>query len=120
MGLGGMHTRSTKTKRKYSIDEIYDILKAEGNLPAEPYISGKGLMRGLFVPGVGKYDVCISSMGKKISCNEYVRQGEQAKSIALTLVTDSWSDIIDGNSLSNKAVADVVADEIERLFVNRD
>lgn len=120
MGLGGMHTRSTKTKRKYTIDEIYDILKAEANLPAEPYITGKGLMRGLFVPGIGKYDVCISTMGKKISCSEYVRQGEQAKSFALTMVTDSWSDVLDGNSLDNKAVTDAVADEIDRIFANRD
>lgn len=119
MGLGGMHTRSIKTKRKYSSDEIYDILKTEGNLPAEPYISGKGLMRGLFVPGIGKYDVCVSSMGKKISCSEYVRQGEQTKNIALSFATNNWSDIIDSDSLNNKAVTDVVADEIERLFTDR-
>lgn len=119
MGMGGLHTRSIKTKRKYSIDEIFDILKAEGNLPTEPYITGSGFMRGLFVPGVGKYDVCISSMGKKISCSEYVRQGEQAASMALTMLTDSWSDVLDGNSLSNREVTDAVADEIERLFANR-
>lgn len=120
MGLGGMHTRSIKTKRKYSIDEVHDILKAEANLPAEPYITGKGLMRGLFVPGVGKFDVCISTMGKKISCSEYVRQGEQAKSFALNVVTNSWSDVLDGDSLDNRAVTDAVADEVERIFANRD
>ncbi|MEF9875546.1 hypothetical protein [Gordonibacter sp.] len=119
MGLGAVHTRSVKTKRKFSIDEIYDILEAEANLPAEPYITGKGLMRGLFVPGMGKFDVCISSMGKKISCSEYVRQGEQAKSLTLNVVTNSWSDILDGDSLDNKAVTDAVADEVERLFANR-
>lgn len=119
MGMGGMHVRSIKVSKKYSIDEIFDILKAEGNLPAEPYITGKGFMRGLFVPGVGKYDVNIATMGKKITCSEYVRQGEQLKNLGLNIITDSWSDVLDGQSLDNRAVTDMVADEIERLFANR-
>ena len=120
MGLGGMHMKSTKTKRKFTLDEIYEILKTEGDLPAEPYMSGSGIMRGLFVPGIGKYDVSISTMGKKIICSEYVRQGEQMKNIGASFLTNGWSDILDKQSKDNKNITDLVGAEIERLFQNRE
>ncbi len=119
MGLGATHVRTIKTLRKFSIDEIFEVLKNEGNLPSEPYISGSGIMRGLFVQGVGKYDVNISTMGKKILCSEYVRKGEQAKSFAVSTLTKGWSDLLDKNSTDNKAVTDAVANEVERLFEDR-
>ena len=120
MGFGSMHIKSVKTKRKFTIDEIYEILKAEGRLPAEPYISGTGMTRGLFVPGVGKYDVCISTMGAKITCSENVRKSEQVKTIGLSVLSSGWSDAADRESVANKAMTDAVAADIERLFADRD
>ena len=120
MGLGGTHVKTIKVKRKYTVDEIFEILKNEGNLPAEPYISGSGIMRGLFVPGIGKYDVNISTMGKKILCSEYVRRDAQLHTFAMDSLTSGWSAILDQASLDNKAVTDTVAAEVERLFKDRD
>lgn len=121
MGMGAMKQSKTKTLKKWTIDEIYEILKSEGqNLPSEPYIKGEGMMRGLFVKGIGKYDVSISIMGKSIVCCEYVRKGEQAKNIGLSFLTSGWTDILDKDSKENVKVVMQVGEEIKRLFENRE
>ena len=85
MGMGAMKRVRVKTKRKWTLEEMYEVLKNEGtNLPSEPYISGTGIAKGLFVKGVGKHDVSISCLGKTIVCGEYVRKGEQAKNLGIS------------------------------------
>lgn len=121
MGMGAMKQVHIKTNRKWTLDEMYEILKNEGtNLPSEPYLAGSGITRGLFVRGVGKYDVSITSMGKGITCCEYVRKGEQAKNIGLSFLTNGWTDILDKDSKENVAVVKQVGEEVRRLFENRD
>lgn len=120
MGMGALKQAKVKTNRKWTLDEMYEILKAEGtNLPSEPYLSGKGMMKGLFVKGVGKYDVNITCMGTTITCSEIVRKGSQLSSIGLGILTKGWSNIIDNDSNENVNLVMVVGEEVKRLFENR-
>lgn len=120
MGLGATHQKWVKTNRKFTLDEVYNILKNEGKLTQEINYEPNGLQKGIFVKGIGKYDVTVSIMGKKICCTEYVRKGEQAKTFGLDMLTKGWSTIADQDSIKNKEVVDAVGAEVERLFANRD
>lgn len=111
-------SQSIKTKKKFTIDEICEILKTEGNLPSEPFINGSGIMRGLFVDGIGQFDVNIYSSGKKIVCCEAPKRSEAAKTLVLGELTDGWYSII-GRQNGIKEVVKAVADEVERLFKDR-
>lgn len=115
----GVIIRSTKAKRKFDVGEIFEILKAEGNLPAEPFMTGSGFTRALFVPGIGKYDICISALGKKISASPIVRSDAVVGNMAKSVLTDGWSDILDSERKQNASLVDAVGDELDRLFKDR-
>ncbi|MDD3244005.1 MAG: hypothetical protein PHD32_09815 [Eubacteriales bacterium] len=121
MGMGAMKQHRTKAAKKWTLEEIYEILKNEAadELPGELSLSGSGLMKGVFVKGVGKYDVSITVMGSSIICGEYVRKDEQAKSIGLSFLTSGWSDIADKDSLENAKVTEAVGKIVDKLFIGR-
>ncbi len=122
MGMGSMKQVKVKCKRKFTLDEIYDILSKEGNFPAEHPLSirGAGLLRGVFVRGIGKYDVSISMMGTTLICCEYVRKGEQAKNLLISSLTSGWSDILDKDSKANVEITKMVGAECQRVLADHD
>jgi hypothetical protein len=116
MALGGLlpTVKKVNVDRKYTIDELHEILSTKSNIQGL-YFQGNGMLRALYAPGIGKYDVNIAPGKKSILLSEYVKKGEGAKDFAASVLTNGITDIVD----RNRGIQDVVneyAAEIERVL----
>ena len=110
-----MPTSKTITaNRIYTFEEVFEKLKAEATLPAEPYIHNVLMLKGIYVPATKTHDVSITVSKNKITVAEAAKPS--IKNMAVDFVTSGWS-TIGGSQLSNITdIVNAVADEVQRLF----
>ena len=107
-------SKSIATNRAYTFEEVYEKLKAEAKLPAEPYIHKILGMNGVYIPATKTHDVAVTVTKKKITVAEAAKPS--LKNVAADFVTSGWSTIA-GSQLSNITdIVNAVADEVQRLF----
>ena len=107
-------SKSITTNRSYTFEEVYEKLKADANLPAEPYIHKVLGMKGIYIPATKTHDVSVTVSKKKITVAEAAKPS--LKNIAVDFVTSGWS-TIGGSQLSNITdIVNEVAEEVLRIF----
>ena len=107
-------SKSIATNKAYTFDEVYEKLKAEAKLPAEPYIHKVFGLKAIYIPGTDTHDVSIGISKSKITVAEAAKP--TLKNIAVDFVTSGWSTIA-GSHVSNITdIVNAVADEVQRLF----
>ena len=106
--------RKVPTKRTYTFEEVFETLKKEGNLPAEPYVYKVLGIKAIYIPGTKTQDVSIGVSKNSITVGEAAKP--TVKNIALDVLTDSWSSIVGSAVEDIKGMVDSVADEVQRLF----
>ena len=106
--------RKITTNRTYSFDEVFEILKRDGNLPAEPYVFKLLGMKAIYIPGTATQEVSISVSKNSVTVGEVAKPS--AKNIAADILTNSWSSVVGSVINDIKGMVDAVADEVQRLF----
>ena len=107
-------SKTITTNKNYTFEEVYEKIKTEATLPAEPYIHKVLGLKGIYIPATKTHDVSITVSKKKITVAEAAKPS--VKNIAVDFVTSGWS-TIGGSQLSNITdIVNAVADEVQRLF----
>ena len=107
-------SKSIVTNKSYAFDEVYEKLKAEATLPAEPYIHKVFGLKGIYIPATKTHDVSITVSKKKITVAEAAKP--TLKNMAADFVTSGWS-TIGGSQLTNITdIVNEVAGEVQRIF----
>jgi len=106
--------RKITTKRTYTFEEVFETLKKEGNLPAEPYVYKLLGIKAIYIPGTTTQDVSIGVSKNSITVGEAAKP--TVKNIAVDVLTNSWSSVIGSVVEDIKGMVDAVADEVQRLF----
>ena len=107
-------SKSIVTNKSYTIEEIFEKLKTEANLPSEPYMHKVLMMKGVYIPATKTHDVSVTVSKKKITVAEAAKPS--LKNVAVDFVTSGWS-TIGGSQLSNITdIVNEVAEEVQRIF----
>ena len=106
--------RKITTNRTYTFDEVFETLKKEGKLPAEPYVYKLLGIKAIYIPGTTTQDISIGVSKNSITVGEAAKP--TVKNIALDVLTDSWSSVVGSVVEDIKGMVDAVADEVQRLF----
>ena len=107
-------SKTIATSKSYTFEEVYEKLKSDANLPAEPYIHKVLMMKGIYIPATKTHDVAITVSKNKITVAEAAKPS--LKNMAVDFATSGWS-TIGGSQLSNITdIVNEVAEEVRRLF----
>jgi|GEM_PF-2563658 len=106
--------KTIKTNKNYTFEEVFETLKTEAKLPAEPYIHKVLGFKGVYIPATDTHDVSVTVSKNKITVAEASKP--ELGNIAADFVTSGWSTII-GRGLSDIGdIVNAVADEVQRIF----
>ena len=108
-------SKTIKTKQVYTLEEVFETLKKDANLPAEPYIQSVLGMKAIQIPGTATQVVEITVSKKpKISVHEGAKPS--VGNFVADQVTGGWSSIVGRHVSDIKSMVEAVAAEVERLF----
>jgi len=107
-------SKTITANRNYTFEEMYETLKTQAKLPAEPYIHKMFGLKGVYIPATKTHDVSVTVSKNKITVAEAVKPS--VKNIALDFVTDGWSTIAGRNLTEIGDYVNSVAEEVQRIF----
>ena len=107
----------TKTTRKLTYEELYDVIK-DGSFPCgAPALTGKGIMHCIQFPPVDKYLIQVAITGQTITVSKiYNGAAGLAKEAIMDSVTGGWFSAVNGESIDLNRMTEVVTTEISRLL----
>lgn len=108
------YSKTVKTNRTYTFDEVFETLAKDGKLPAEPYIYKLLGLKAIHVPGTETADVSVLPKKGKIVVNEVAKPS--VTNLAIDFMTEGWSTIAGRNVTGIGDVVNTVAEEVQRLF----
>ena len=109
-------SKKVQTKQIYTIEEVFETLKKEAKLPAEPYMHNVLGIKSVQVPATKTHVVNISVTKNKNRITVQEMPKPTVSNILVDQVTDGWSSIV-GSAVSDiKSIVNEVAAEVERLF----
>ena len=109
-------SKTIKSKQIYTLDEVFEVLKKEGSLPAEPYMHSVLGMKAIQVPGTKTHVVSITVAKNKNKITVQEAPKPTAGNILADQLTDGWSSIVGRHVQDIKGILETVAKEVERLF----
>ena len=111
--------KTIKVSENLSVEAAFERLKADGKLPAEPYLYKGPFGNMIYVPGAGDNDIQISIVKGKMTIGDAARPkgmfSGMVKEEALAALTGGWSKIL-SKKPSNKELFEKVSAECMRLF----
>lgn len=102
-----------KTPREYTLQELYDLFEAEGHFDQPYELINKGLIKHIRFPALSKTIVQVYPAGNTIVVN--LTKESFLKDLALSVVTDGWSDVLSDGHMTNATVVSKIAEEVKRL-----
>lgn len=107
----------TKTTRKLTYEELYEVIK-EGNFPCgQPFLTGKGIMHCIQFPPIDKYLLQVAISGQTITVSKiYNGVGGLAKEAIMDSVTGGWFSTVNGESIDLNRMTETVTEEISCLL----
>lgn len=107
----------TKTTKKLSYDELYEVIK-DGNFPCgKPELTGSGIMRCIKFPPVDKYVIQIAVTGQTITVSKvYSGVAGIVKENVVDAVSGGLYSTFNGESIDLNKMTEVVTTEIKRLL----
>ena len=109
-------SKKVQSKQVYTIEEVFETLKTEAKLPAEPYMHNVLGMKAVQIPATKTHVVSITVSKNKNKITVQEAPKPSAGNILTDQLTNGWSSII-GSAVSDiKTIVNEVAAEVERIF----
>lgn len=104
---------SIDTPREYQLEELYQLFQQYGSFSERFELVNKGIIKHIRFPGKKKTVIQVYPAGSKVIIN--VTKESFLKDLALSVVTDGWSDALSDGPMANAPLVGQISAEITRL-----